>query len=94
MLGMGGEREQTDRETGMWKTEKEEEMSERDRDDRKRRKRVEDGGGGSGEKGERGGKRKHKRNDEQGKIQGNKQENMASPPAMAAESQVRALCPH
>lgn len=87
MLGMGGEREQTDRETGMWKAEKEEEMSERDRDDRKRRKRVEDGGGGSGETGERGGKRKHK-------IQGNKQENKASPPAMAAESQVRALCPH
>lgn len=28
MLGMGGEREQTDRETGMWKAEKEEEMSE------------------------------------------------------------------
>lgn len=48
MLGMGGEREQTDRETGMWKAEKEEEMSETDRDDRKRRKRVEDGGRGLG----------------------------------------------
>lgn len=48
MLGMGGERKQMDRETGMWKAEKEEEVSERNRDDRKKRKRVEDGGRGLG----------------------------------------------
>lgn len=48
MLGMGGEREQTDRETGIWRAEEEEEMSERDRDARKKRKTVEDGGRGLG----------------------------------------------